>query len=64
MNVVRLYQPEPGAVIERDTSALPVKYADECIPCPDCGEPYCEECNAHYADCAHPGPHSEPDPAA
>lgn len=38
---------------------LPVKLAADCIECPDCGEPWCEECGEHYADCAHPGPHSE-----
>ena len=39
----------------------PVKFAFECIPCPDCGEPWCEECEDHYADCECPGPHSEED---
>lgn len=31
--------------------ALPVKAAAECVPCGDCGEPWCEECVAHYAGC-------------
>lgn len=39
----------------------PVKFAFECIPCPDCGEPWCEECEDHYADCECIGPHSEED---
>lgn len=39
---------------------LPVKFACDCPDCPDCGEPWCEECGTHYADCRHPGPHSEP----
>ena len=43
--------------------SLPVKHANECRPCPFCGEPWCEECKKHYADCAHPGPHSEPEEA-
>lgn len=38
-----------------------VKFADECVPCELCGEPWCVECNDHYADCSCPGPHSEPE---
>lgn len=38
---------------------LPVLSAAECPPCECCGEPWCPECDTHYADCAHPGPHSE-----
>jgi hypothetical protein len=33
-----------------------VKWAADCPPCPDCGEPFCEECNQHYADCDCLGP--------
>ena len=33
-----------------------VKYADECLICDLCGEPYCEECEGHYADCECIGP--------
>ena len=40
---------------------LPVKYAHECEECYLCTAPWCKECGCHYADCAHPGPHSEPD---
>lgn len=36
-----------------------MKYASDCVPCDMCGEPWCEECVQHYADCACPGPHSE-----
>jgi hypothetical protein len=39
---------------------LPEKCADEFPPCELCGEPYCKECDMHYADCAHPGPDSIP----
>ena len=39
---------------------LPVKCADEFQLCECCEEPWCDECGAHYADCRHPGPHSEP----
>ncbi len=40
---------------------LPVKCAFECGECLLCGEAYCEECDCHYYECAHPGPHSDPD---
>lgn len=40
---------------------LPVKTAAECPPCECCGEPYCPECQLHYFECRHPGPHSEED---
>lgn len=33
-----------------------VKYATDCIPCPDCGEPFCKPCDAHYAECSCIGP--------
>lgn len=49
---------EAEPTVELDWT-LPVKDAGECGPCPDCGEPWCEECGCHYADCRHPGPMSE-----
>ena len=33
-----------------------VRYASDMIECPDCGEPYCQECGDHYADCDCIGP--------
>lgn len=36
-----------------------VKFAADCPPCPDCGEPWCDECEMHYADCNCLGPDSE-----
>lgn len=36
-----------------------VKFAHECPPCSACGEPFCETCNKHYADCECVGPHQE-----
>ena len=36
-----------------------VKFAWDCRPCKSCGEPFCDECGDHYADCKHPGPHSD-----
>lgn len=27
----------------------PIKFAAECEECPDCGEPWCDECEEHYA---------------
>ena len=41
------------------------KLAADCIPCPEgCGEPWCSDCQMHYADCDCPGPHSEDDDGA
>lgn len=37
------------------------KPAAACRPCADCGEPFCDDCDLHYADCACKGPHSEED---
>jgi DNA (cytosine-5)-methyltransferase 1 len=27
------------------------RFADDCVPCGDCKEPFCELCNEHFADC-------------
>lgn len=36
------------------------KLAADCVPCPHgCGEPWCSDCQEHYADCSCPGPHNE-----
>lgn len=34
-----------------------VKYAHDCRPCSACGDPWCDDCNTHYADCNCIGPH-------
>lgn len=47
--------------VARKLVKLPMKLAAECQPCRLCGEPWCRECRMHYADCKHPGPHSEDD---
>lgn len=39
-----------------DPLVLGFKFAHECIPCPDCGEPWCDDCEAHYGDCSCVGP--------
>ena len=36
-----------------------VTFAGDCPPCPHCGEPWCERCGQHYAECACPGPTQE-----
>jgi hypothetical protein len=36
-----------------------VTTAAECATCEGCGEPYCVDCDRHYADCRCPGPHQE-----
>lgn len=33
-----------------------VAFADDMLECECCGEPFCPECNDHYADCQCPGP--------
>lgn len=38
---------------------LPVLMAADCDVCPACEEPWCQVCDEHYSDCAHPGPDSE-----
>lgn len=34
----------------------PVLFASDCAPCDLCGEPLCEKCEVHYADCDCIGP--------
>jgi hypothetical protein len=43
----------------RQSMDRPIKFASDCPPCDDCGEPFCEECEMHYADCRCLGPDSE-----
>lgn len=38
---------------------IDVVLASDCITCPDCGEPWCLNCEQHYADCTCPGPHQD-----
>lgn len=38
-----------------------VKLAADCSACECCGEPWCDDCQAHFADCECPGPHWEPE---
>ena len=38
---------------------LKVKFAHDCTPCQDCGEPFCNSCNLHYFECQCPGPHQD-----
>lgn len=33
-----------------------VRFAADMDECPDCGEPYCPDCETHYAECACIGP--------
>lgn len=33
-----------------------VVFAGDCLECENCGEPFCDQCGQHYADCACPGP--------
>jgi hypothetical protein len=35
---------------------IKVKWADDCIPCECCEEPWCEEHQEHYSDCPCVGP--------
>ena len=40
----------PDVPVYSDVRKL-YRFADEYIPCPDCEEPYCELCEAHFAEC-------------
>ncbi len=33
-----------------------IQLAGDCTPCGQCGEPWCDDCGDHYADCRCPGP--------
>jgi hypothetical protein len=46
-----------GGAMER----VRIVFASDCKPCPDCGEPFCLECQQHYADCKCPGPSNAED---
>ena len=45
----------------RPAELVKLKYASDCPPCEGCGEPWCVDCEKHYAECSCPGPHSECD---
>lgn len=54
------YRKDLGAWVRQFPAPVrAIKYADECRPCELCLEPYCDDCEDHYADCQCPGPHSE-----
>lgn len=36
-----------------------VAFASDCRECKCCGEPWCDVCDRHYADCECPGPNQE-----
>lgn len=40
---------------------IKVVFAADMLECEECGEPFCPECNDHYADCACIGPHQDDD---
>lgn len=33
-----------------------IKFAEDCVSCLDCGEPWCETHGLHYSDCECLGP--------
>lgn len=43
-------------VLDEEGTWKRVIYADDCEPCEMCGEPVCDLCDDHYADCECPGP--------
>ena len=45
----------------RPPEKVKLKYASDCPACTMCGEPWCVDCEEHYAECSCPGPHSECD---
>jgi hypothetical protein len=46
-----------GVAMER----VRIVFASDCKPCPDCGEPFCVECQQHYAECECIGPSNAED---
>ncbi len=50
-----------AATIKAEDGWRPVQFADDCPPCELCGEPFCDLCLEHYADCECVGPHQEDD---
>jgi putative FmdB family regulatory protein len=49
---------DPGPICLQCYPLGDVRFADDCVPCAACEEPFCEDCGEHYADCGHPGPDS------
>ena len=49
----------PNVIMEGDVTWRKVRYAGDCGECEMCGEPWCELCEEHYADCECPGPHQD-----
>lgn len=52
-----LHRLSDGRMIER----VRIRFAADCSECPDCGELWCGECSAHYADCECVGPSNAED---
>ena len=45
----------------KNMKCIRVRFAADCPPCEECGEPWCPECKKHYADCKCVGPHNAED---
>lgn len=43
-------------VLDEEGTWNRVIFASDCEPCECCGEPVCDICDDHYADCLCPGP--------
>ena len=46
-------------ILDDGRTAVRVVWAGDLDACECCGEPWCDDCSEHYADCACPGPTSE-----
>jgi len=46
-----------AVIVQSDLEEIPrYRFADECEVCPCCEEPWCPDCNMHYAECGCVGP--------
>jgi hypothetical protein len=72
--IAKQARPKPGQVeveeqnLPRDSECdggamerVRIVFAENCYPCPHCGEPFCLECREHYAECKCVGPSNAED---
>ena len=62
VEAVEKWRKKPKTLIEvfaaEEADGKTFKLSADCPPCETCGEPWCPDCEEHYAECKCPGPHS------